>query len=129
MLTGKGKGLEKKIQEACKEINYQNLVILITVGDYVVNQTKNTKEVTRKWGLSFSTVQQAMSCKREHSVGGRQYAKRKRMAEKQEGSIKKSQRLKKKWRTKPARTEGPQPTEQSQDSSDSWELPDVPLSN
>ena len=45
MLTGKGKDLEEKIQEACKEINYQNLVILIAVGDYVVNKAKNIKEV------------------------------------------------------------------------------------
>ena len=70
MLTGKGKDPEEKIQEACKEINYRNLVVLIAVGDYVVNQAKNIKEVTRKWGLSFSAVQQAMSRKREHSVGG-----------------------------------------------------------
>ena len=82
MLTGKGKDLEEKIQEACKEINYRNLIVLIAVGDYVVNKAKNIKEVTRKWGLSFSAVQCAMSCKKEHSIGGRQYAKRKRMAEK-----------------------------------------------
>ena len=62
MLTGKGKDLEEK--EACKEINYRNLVILIVVGDYVVNQAKNIKEVARKWGLSFSAVQQAMLRKR-----------------------------------------------------------------
>ena len=67
-----------------------------------------------------------MSHKREHSVGGRQYAKRKRMAEKQEGPTKKSQCSKEKQTTEPARTESPQPTEQSQDSSDSRELPDVP---
>ena len=41
VLTGKGKGPEEKIQEACKEINYQNLVILIAVGDYIVNKAKN----------------------------------------------------------------------------------------
>ena len=105
MLTGKGKDLEEKIQETCKEINYRNLVVLIAVGNYVVNQAKNIKEVTRKWGLSFSTVQRAMLHKREHSVGGRQYAKRKRTAEKQEEPIKKSQRLKEKQTTEPARTE------------------------
>ena len=126
MLTGKGKDLEVKIQEACKEINYWNLIILITVRDYVVNKAKNIKEVTRKWGLSFSAVQRAMPCKKEHSIGGRQYAKRKRMAEKQEGPAKKSQYLKEKQTTEPARTESPQLTEQSQDSSDSRELPDVP---
>ena len=90
ILSGKGKGAEEKIQEACKEINYRILVVPITVGDYIVNKAKNIKEVTKKWGLSFSAVQHAMSCKKEHSVGGRQYAKRKRMAEKQ-GSAKKSQ--------------------------------------
>ena len=64
MLTSKGKDQEEKIQEVCKEINYQNLIVLIAVGDYVVNKAKNIKEITKKWGLSFSTVQQAMSCKR-----------------------------------------------------------------
>ena len=48
ILTGKGKGPEQKIQEVCKEINYQNLVILIAVGDYIVNKAKNIKEVTKK---------------------------------------------------------------------------------
>ena len=91
VLSGKGKGPEEKIQEACKEINYQNLVVLITVGDYIVNKAKNIKEVAKKWGLSFSVVAHVMSRKKEHSVGGRQYAKRKRVAEKQEGSAKKSQ--------------------------------------
>ena len=45
VLTRKGKGPEEKIQEACKKINYQNLVILIAVGDYIVNKAKNIKEV------------------------------------------------------------------------------------
>ena len=126
MLTGKGKDLEEKIQEACKEISYRNLIVLITVRDYVVNKAKNIKEVTRKWGLSFSAVQHTMSCKKEHSIGGRQYAKRKRTTEKQERPTKKSQHLKEKQTTEPARAKSPQPTEQSQDSSDSSEFPDVP---
>ena len=67
-----------------------------------------------------------MSHKKEHSVGGRQYAKRKRAVEKKEGSAKKSQRLEEKWTTESAGAEGPQPAEQGQDSSDSQELPDVP---
>ena len=91
ILSSKGKGPEEKIQEACKEINYRNLVVLIAVGDYIVNKAKNIQEVTKKWALSFSAVQRAMSRKKEHSVGGRQHAKRKRAVEKQEGSAKKSQ--------------------------------------
>ena len=87
MLRGKGKNPEEKVQEACKEINYQNLIV---VGDYVVNQARNIKEAAKKWGLSFSSIQRAMSRKREHSIGGRQYAKRKRVEEKQKGPAKKS---------------------------------------
>ena len=63
MLSGKGKNPEEKIHEACKEINYRNLVVLIAVGDYVVNQAKNIKEVAKKWGLLFSAIQRAMSRK------------------------------------------------------------------
>ena len=82
VLTGKSKGSEEKIQEACKEINYQNLVVLIAVGDHIINKAKNIKEVAKKWGLSFSAVQRAMSRKREHSVGSRQHAKRKKAVKK-----------------------------------------------
>ena len=63
ILTRKGKSPEDKIQEACKEINYQNPIVLIAVEDYIVNQAKNIKEVAKKWGLSFSAVQRAMSRK------------------------------------------------------------------
>ena len=126
ILTRKGKGPEEKIQEACKEINYRNLVILIAVGDYIVNKAKKIKEVAKKWGLSFSAVQRAMSRKRKHSVGGRQYAKRKRAAEKQEEPAKKSQQIEEKCTTEPVEVRSPQPVEPSQDSLDSTELPDLP---
>ena len=126
VLTRKGKSPEDKIQEACKEINYQNLMILIAVGDYIINQAKNIKEVAKKWGLSFSAVQRAMSRKREHSVGGRQYAKRKKAGKKQQGSAKKSKWIEEKSMTKPAEDRSPQPMEPSQDSSDSTELPNIP---
>ena len=126
ILPRKGKTPEDKIQEACKEINYQNLVVLIAVGDYVINQARNIKEVAKKWGLSFSAVQRAMSRKWEHSIGGRQYAKRKKATEKQQGPAKKSKWIEKKCTTEPAEVRSPQPAEPSQDSSDSTELPDVP---
>ena len=102
------------------------MVILIAVGDYVVNKAKNIKEVGKKWGLLFSVVQCVMSRKREYSVGSRQYAKRKRAAEKQEGPAKKSQQIKEKRTTEPAKVRSQQPLEPSQDSLDSTELPDVP---
>ena len=126
ILTRKGKGPEEKIQEACKEINYPNLVILIAVRDYIINQAKNIKEVAKKWDLSFSAVQRVMSRKQELSVSGRQYAKRKKAAKKQEGPAKKSKWIEEKCTTEPAEVRSPQPAEPSQDSLDSTELPDVP---
>ena len=126
ILTRKGQSPEDKIQETCKEINYRNLVVLIAVGDYVVNQARNIKEVAKKWGLSFSTVQRVMSRKQEHSISGRQYTKRKKATEKQEGPAKKSKWTAEKCTTEPAEVRSPQPAEPSQDSLDSTELPDVP---
>ena len=61
MLTRKGKNPEEKVQQACKEINFRNLIVLIAVGDYIVNQARNIKEAAKKWGLSFSSIQRAMS--------------------------------------------------------------------
>ena len=75
MLTGKGKGPKEKNSEACKEINYKNLLVLVAVGDYIVNKPRNIKEVAKKWGLSFCLIQRAMSRKKKHSAGGRQYVK------------------------------------------------------
>ena len=91
-----------------------------------MNQAKNIKEVAKKWGLSFSSVQWAMSRKRECSVGGRQYAKRKKAVEKQEGPAKTSKQIEEKCTTEPAEVQSPQPAEPSQNSSDSTELPDIP---
>ena len=124
-LSGKGRSPEEKIQEACKEINYRNLVVLITVGDYIVNHARNIKGVTKKWGLSFSTIQRAMSRKHEHSIGGRQYAKKRKAVEKQGDSIKRSKRTEK-GTTESAEAKSTPPVETDQDSSDSMELPDVP---
>ena len=61
MLTGKGKNPEEKVQQACKEINFWNLIVLIAVGNYIVNQARIIKKAAKKWGLSFSSIQRAMS--------------------------------------------------------------------
>ena len=126
MLSGKGKNPEEKIHEACKEIDYRNLVVLIAVGNYVVNQARNIKEVAKKWGLSFSATQRAMSRKREHSVGGRQYTKKKKAIEKQGDPVKRSKQTEKKSTTETPEARSTSPVEPNQDSSDSTELPDMP---
>ena len=126
MLSGKGKNPKEKIQEACKEINYRNLVVLIAVSDYFVNQARNIKEDAKKWGLSFSAIQRAMSRKQEHSIGGRQYAKKRKIIEKQGDPVKKSKWTGKKSATETPDDRSPPHAEPNQDSSDSMELPDVP---
>ena len=77
MLSGKGKNPKEKIQEACKEINYRNLVVLIAVGDYIVNQARNIKEAAKKWGLSFSTIQRAICQKEESQRKTRRFCQKK----------------------------------------------------
>ena len=64
------------------------------MGDCIVNKPQNIKELAKKWGLSFSLIQRAMSGKKKHSVGGRQYTKRKRLDEEKEGTPRKSNHLK-----------------------------------
>ena len=76
--------------------------------------------------MSFSAIQWAMSRKWEYSVSGRQYAKRKKVAEKQEGPAKKSRWIEEKCTTELAEVRSPQPVVPNQDSSDSTELPDIP---
>ena len=75
--------------------------------------------------MSFSAVQWVMSRKWEHSVGGRQYAKRKKAAEKQEGPAKKSKWIEEKRTMEPPEVRSPQPAEPSQGSLDSTELRDA----
>ena len=127
-LTGRGRDPKEKIQEACKEINYKNLTVLLAVGDYIVNQVKSIKEVAKKWGLSFSAVQRAMSGKHEHSMGGRQYAQKRKSMEQPEESTKRSKRLQEKSSPQPREEKAPTPNPAEMDggsTDDSQELPDV----
>ena len=134
MLTGKGKGPEEKINEACKEINYKNLLVLVAMGDYVINKPQNIKEVAKKWGLSFSSIQWAMSGENKHSVGGRQYTKRKGSDEQKEGTPRKSKHLK--GKVPPTTEMAPEdkrksvpevnPDEEPMEMISGKELPDVP---
>ena len=45
ILSCKGKDVEERINEACKEVNYCNLLVLIAVGEYIVNKAKNIQTV------------------------------------------------------------------------------------
>ena len=75
VLSGKGETPEQKVNEAVKDINYHNMVIVITVGDKTINNVGSIRTVAEKWGLSFSVIQRALSRIKEHRQGGQQYDK------------------------------------------------------
>ena len=90
--------------------------------------------MAKKWGLSFSSIQMAMSRKKKHRDGGRQYAKRKRSDEEKEGTPRKSKHLKGKV---PSQTVTPpedkrksapevNPDKEPVEMSSGEELPDIP---
>ena len=90
--------------------------------------------MAKKWGLSFSSIQRAMSGKKKHSVGGRQYAKRKRSDEEKEGTPRKSKHLKGKVpsttamapKDKRKSTQEVDPDKELVEMSSGGELPDIP---
>ena len=75
VLSGKGDTPEQKINEAVKDLNYHNMVVVIAVGDKTINNIGSIRMVAEKWGLSFSVVQCTLSRIKEHRQGGRQYDK------------------------------------------------------
>ena len=74
-MTGKGDTPEQKMNEAVKELNYHNILVVIAVGDKTINNIGSIHTVAEKWGLSYSIVQRAISGIKEHHQGGRQYYK------------------------------------------------------
>ena len=75
VMTGKGDTPEQKVNEAVKELNYHNMLVVIAVGDETINNIGSICAVAEKWGLSYSIVQRAISGIKEHGQGGRQYNK------------------------------------------------------
>ena len=67
-----GESMEKKLQSIINSIGEQSTLLLIAVGDCIVNK-KYQAEIARKYGIPRSRVQQAMSGKKEHKKGGKQY--------------------------------------------------------
>ena len=75
VLSGKGDMLEQKVNEAVKDLNYHNMLVMIVVRDKTINNVGSIHTVAKKWGLSYSIVQRAMSGVKEHRKGGWQYDK------------------------------------------------------
>ena len=70
-LTVHGESMEKKLQSVINSIWEQSTLLLMAVGDCIVNK-KSQAEIARKYGIPRSRVQWAMSGKKEHK-GGKQY--------------------------------------------------------
>ena len=61
VLSGKGDMPEQKVNEAVKDLNYHNMLVMIVVGDKTINNVGSICTVAKKWGLSYNIVQQAIS--------------------------------------------------------------------
>ena len=67
-----GESVEKKLQSIINSIGQQSTLLLMAVGDCIVNK-KLQAEIATKYNIPRSRVQQAMSGKKEHKKGGKQY--------------------------------------------------------
>ena len=67
-----GESMEKKLQSIINSIGEQSTLLLMAVSDCIVNN-KSQAEIARKYGIPRSRVQWAMSGKKEHKKGGKQY--------------------------------------------------------
>ena len=70
IMTGKGDTPEQKVNEAVKDLNYHNMLVVIAVRDKTINNVGSIHAVAEKWGLSYSIVQRAISGMKEHQQGG-----------------------------------------------------------
>ena len=64
--------MEKKLRSIINSIREQSALLLMAVSDCIVNK-KSQAEIARKYDIPRSRVQQAMSGKKEHKKGGKQY--------------------------------------------------------
>ena len=67
-----GESMEKKLQSVVNSIGEQSILVLMAVGDCIVNK-RSQVEIAKKYGIPRSRVQCAMSGKKEHKKRGKQY--------------------------------------------------------
>ena len=72
-----GENAEKKLQSIINSIGDQSALFLMAVGDCIVNR-KSQAEVAMKYNIPRSRIQRAMSGKKEHRKGGKQYQQEKK---------------------------------------------------
>ena len=121
-----GENAEKKLQSIINSIGDQSALLLMAVRDCIVNK-KSQAEIATKYNIPRSRIQWAMSGKKEHKKGGKQYQqerKRKTSEEDFTRSLKSRRNEKELERI----DDKPTPDIEGQNSKDdSDELPDVQL--
>ena len=121
-----GENAEKKLQSIINSIGDQSTLLLMAVRDCIVNK-KSQAEIATKYNISRSRIQWAMSGKKEHKKGGKQYQQERKRKTSEEDSTRslKSRRNEKELERI---DDKPTPDIEGQNSKDdSDELPDVQL--
>ena len=80
-----GENAEKKLQSIVNSIGDQSALFLMAVRDCIVNK-KSQAEIATKYNISRSRIQRAMSGKKEHKKGGKQYQQERKRKTSEEDS-------------------------------------------
>ena len=121
-----GENVEKKLQSIINSIGDQSALLLMAVRDCIVNKKSQT-EIATKYNISRSRIQWAMSWKKEHRKGGKQYRQESKRKTSEEDSTR-SLKLRRNEKELERIDNKPTPDIEGQDSKDdSDELPDVQL--
>ena len=80
-----GENVEKKLQSIINSIGEQSALLLLAVRDYIVNKKSQT-EIATKYNIPRSRIQWAMSGKKEHKKGGKQYQQERKRKTSEEDS-------------------------------------------
>ena len=121
-----GDSMEKKLQSIIHSTGEESTLLLMAVGDCIVNK-KSQAGIARKYGIPRSRLQWAMSRKKEHKKGGKQYWQERKRKTSEEDS---TRCLKTRRNEKEIERMDDKPTpviEGHNSEDDSDELPDVQL--
>ena len=80
-----GENVEKKLQSIINSIGDQSTLFLMAVRDCIVNK-KSQAKIATKYNIPRSRIQRAMSGKKEHRKGGKQYQQEKKRKTSEEDS-------------------------------------------
>ena len=121
-----GENAEKKLQSIINSIGNQSTLFLMAVRDCIVNK-KSQAEIATKYNISRSRIQWAMSGKKDHRKGGKQYQQERKRKTSEEDSIR-SLKTRRNEKELERMDDKPTPDIEGQNSKeDSDELPDVQL--